>query len=188
MPWTIDIIVLQAMPMMADVVSGAMPEPAPPRPDESWWHWAVRSHAGRRALAELGCDVDVAAPWFYTVGGWHCEPWIDPGQDEPWPQFDGVVGQLREVIVAEPSAGVFHLVHRGAGADLEHVFVALNEDGTRAAIGRVSELDNSIVSTSFRLAGPAHRQLQWLSQHYGNQTTAVTVAIDRLYHAERFGS
>ena len=36
-------------------------------------------------------------------------------------------------------------------------------------------------STSFRLSDPARRKLAELGETYGNQTTAVEVAIDRLH-------
>lgn len=40
-------------------------------------------------------------------------------------------------------------------------------------------------STSFRLSEPTLCQLQWLADRFGNKTTAVTIAIDRMYQAER---
>jgi len=40
-------------------------------------------------------------------------------------------------------------------------------------------------TTSFRLSDPTAHQLDWLAERYGNRTTAVTVAIDRLFAQQR---
>lgn len=39
--------------------------------------------------------------------------------------------------------------------------------------------------TSIRLSSTARQKLTWLTGHYGNQTTALEIAIDRLYVQER---
>jgi len=43
-------------------------------------------------------------------------------------------------------------------------------------------------STSFRLSQATEDRLAWLAARYGNKTTAVAIAIDRLYEAERQGA
>ena len=39
--------------------------------------------------------------------------------------------------------------------------------------------------SSFRVSDATAQQLAWLTQRYGNQTTVLTVAIDRFYRQER---
>jgi len=189
MDWEIEITIIAAMPAMADVISGTTPEPRPPRPDEHWWHWAVQTHAGRRALQAIECTIDPEAPWLNSAEGWRCQPWRDPGETEPSPQYDDAVGRLREAF-GEGLAGVFYCEREVAGPwprqHTDQAFVVVNEDGTRAAVGILSESEEDIapLPTSVRLSGPTRRRLRWLAQRYRNQTTVLQMAIDRMYREE----
>ena len=188
MPWTTEITIIAAMPAMADVLGGTVPEPRPPRANEQWWHWATCSHAGRRALEMIECDVDPEAPWMHSPSGWRCQPWLSPGESEPSPQFDGAVDQLREAF-GEGPVGAFYcerVLDEWSRRYADHTLIAVNEDGTRAAVGQAHERDedDAPLSTSVRLSGPTRRQLRWLAQRFLNQTTVITMAIDRMYHQE----
>lgn len=145
------IIILDAMPMVADVISGATPRPEPfvPSPPGThwtekrvWWHWAIQTHAGRRALLEIGTPINPDEPWDAVVdndgrGCWRAQPWADPGkQTVSWPNELAI---LREVI--EPDAGVFYIEHVNYNDGVNHTYdhrtlIAINEDGTRAGICR----------------------------------------------------
>jgi len=146
------IIILDATPMMADVISGAVPRPEPfqPSPDgtpwqetRSWWHYAVKTPAGHRALELIGCTVVVETPWKGTPDGWRVQPWEDPGLElrEISDQFGHIVSRLKEAI-GDTNAGTFFaevciLDFKTCEYVRSHqTMIALNIDGTRAAIAQ----------------------------------------------------
>jgi len=133
-----NITVLDATPMMADVISGATPEPKPHHDTTHWWHWAVKTHAGRRALELIGCTVDIEHPWVKEPDGWRIQPWVNPGSVDTPPQFNNVVGRLRDAL-GEPAGVFFVEVSTLDTVSLEYIYshqtmIAINIDGTRAAI------------------------------------------------------
>jgi hypothetical protein len=149
---TKQIIIIDATPAMADVISGATPRPEPftPSPPDTpwqeraiWWHWAVKTHAGRRALQEINAPIDPDQPWRYVVdddrrGAWRAMPWANPGQYTL--SWTNEIATLRDLI--EPNAGVFYVEHVNYGDGVHHTYdhktlIAINEDGTRAGICRV---------------------------------------------------
>lgn len=146
------ITIIDATPAMADVLSGAVEAPrefdpmAPGhgyRGRDCWWHWATRSLAGRRALAEIGCTVDPERPWNPGANDWYCRPWLDSGVPDTFCLFDGAGGQLRAAL-GVPGAGVFYVERCVLDALCvqyklsDPAMVAINEDGTRAAIARLA--------------------------------------------------
>ncbi len=145
-------IIIVATPMFADVFSGAVEEPrefdltAPGKGHcgtDCWWHWAARSHAGRRALAELGCTVDPERPWNPGTDSWRCQPWVNPGETDDLRQFNGAADRLRAAL-GVPLAGVLYVercVVNARSVKYERsapAMIAVNEDGTRAAVARLS--------------------------------------------------
>jgi len=138
--------------MMADVISGATPRPEPFKPSgprttwqkrRCWWHWAARSLAGQRALAYIGCTVPPKTPWQGGAGDWRLQPWIDVGEaaTETHNQFDDAVDDVRDFL-GEPLAGVMFAeickldFQTRKYIRSEQTFIAINVDGTRAAICR----------------------------------------------------
>jgi len=135
-----DIVIIDAIPAFADVFSGATPRPTSHNPADptqrAWWHWAVKTHAGRRALKMIGCDIDVEQPWNMGAGHWRTQPWDNPGVENPhYPE----VAMIRDIL-GEPGAGTFYaeiaeptyeqplIRHR------RQTLIAINQDGTRAAV------------------------------------------------------
>lgn len=144
-----NLVCLDATPMFADVFSGAVPRPEPfvPSPPETpwqekrcWWYWAAQTLAGRRALEFIKCPIPPDAPWEYH-DDWRLQPWIDEGKpaNDSDNQFDNAVNDIRDflgeplagVIYAEISAMNFATCHYERS---HHTFIAINIDGTRAAI------------------------------------------------------
>lgn len=105
------VIFHDAMPAMADVLSGSTHRPEPPTPGEDLIAWALRSHAGQHALAYIGAPTH--APITLLAA---------PGEIVN----DGAVVLARDWY-AEPLAIVLELHHNGA-----LWLIAINEDGTNA--------------------------------------------------------
>lgn len=105
------VIFHDATPAMADVISGSTHRPEPPATGENLIEWALRSHAGQRALSYIGAAPH--APITLLAA---------PGEIVT----DGAVYLARDAY-AEPLALVLALRHNGA-----MWLVALNEDGTGA--------------------------------------------------------
>ena len=105
------VIFHDAMPAMADVISASTHRPEPPAPGEDLIAWALRSHAGQRALAYIGAPTH--APITLLAA---------PGEIVN----DGAVFLARDWY-AEPLAIVLELRHNGA-----LWLIAINEDGTNA--------------------------------------------------------
>ncbi len=153
---------------VANVIVDAPAQPFEPSPKETdwrecrhWWHWAVKSPAGRAALAQAAIPINADEPWqnatieqwdgkspVYdgaTLGKyWRAQPWIDEGEpaNDTSDQFNGAVSAARTAL-GEPLAGVFYceLVTYGVGASLtgsHQTFVAVNHAGTRAVVLQVS--------------------------------------------------
>jgi len=146
-------LTLDATPMFADVISGALPRPEPfhPSPDDTrwrdrrcWWHYAVNTLAGRKALEYIGCTVNTNEPWVSSTDGWRVQPWIDRGEiaNECDNQFGGSVEKLRDAI-GDPTAGVFYAEKCRLGYQAvqfvrsNQTMICLNRDGTRAAIAQI---------------------------------------------------
>lgn len=119
MTTTHPVIFHDAMPAMADVLSASTHRPEPPAPGEDLIVWALRSHAGQRALAYIGAPTH--APITLLAA---------PGEIVN----DGAVVLARDWY-AEPLAIVLELRHNGA-----LWLIAINEDGTNACTIAVAGL------------------------------------------------
>jgi hypothetical protein len=139
---------LDAMPMMADVISGAVSRPDPFHPSpvgtswqkkRCWWHYAVKTPAGKKALELIGCTVDIEHPWEKSNDGWRVQPWTDRGEIDTPQLFGNAVAKLREAI-GDSDAGVFFAeicnlnIQTCEYIRSHQTMIALNIDGTRAAI------------------------------------------------------
>ena len=148
-----DILIFDAVPAMADVISGAVPEPKAPGAGQVWWHWATRTLGGRRALDYIGCTVRPKTPWQQSADGWRVQPWCDPNQADQLGQFDHAVDVIRDAL-GEPGAGVLYaeiaLPNPSGQTAIDgyirshRTMVAVNVDGTRAAVYRVSVFGNEV--------------------------------------------
>ncbi len=139
------IIVIDATPMFADVFSGNTPRPAewpamPGRygPEPPYYIWAVQSHAGRKALAALGVTIDYERPWRQSTD-WRVSPKLDYGEANRSLCWREEAEALR-VALGVQLAGVIYGERCGlnpyscAFERGDPFMVALNEDGTRAAV------------------------------------------------------
>lgn len=107
------VLVHDATPAMADVLSGSTHRPEPPAPGDDIFRWAMNTHALLRAVMYIAGDrrVDLATVML-----------AQPGEDSD----DDNVALAREMF-GEPDACVLAMVNQS-----ECWLIALNEDGTRA--------------------------------------------------------
>ncbi len=99
----------------------------------TWWRRALRSHAGRKVLAELSIPV---SPEGTLPADWQAHPLVGPDDPRLEAALPVTVGVLREAVC--PRAGVMFLERRGeAGRDgrrTELHLCAIDPEGTRAAL------------------------------------------------------
>jgi hypothetical protein len=139
------IVIYDAIPAMADVISGAVKRPIPFHATKktNWWQWAIASLAGQKALQILGIPCNYAEPWKESFVDknhyWRFQTWIDPSKiaDAIDNQFEGAVDDIRTAL-GEKLAGVFYceLVDQTPltrNSYSRKTFIAINIDGTRAA-------------------------------------------------------
>jgi hypothetical protein len=117
---------VDAMPMMADVVSGSSPRPEPYSGEGDYLDWARQTHAVRR-IAET---LDEPRDWQLVAG---------PGEE---PSSWRLEVETLRITISDASAGV--ILTDGLGPDddglrLDRYLIAPNEDGTRAAYLSVPE-------------------------------------------------
>lgn len=142
---TRDYVTIDAMPLMADIYSGAVPEPAPWRPrqiemqgpagpymlpDPPYWQWAKATLAVQAVIRWLGLDDDPETG--DPVRRW--QPWRDPGDTdllampEETQTLLELIGEGGGIIYTEMSwtrsTGIYNH-YRG-------YLIAVNQDGTRA--------------------------------------------------------
>ncbi len=175
--WTTNphpVLVHDAMPAMADVISGATHRPEPLAPGEDVHRWAMNTHAWLRALIYIAGDADVQhnwTPYFHTKGDEESErefaasglAWIlftNYARDKtlfvdllagPGEESDNPDVTLAREVFCEPAACVLALENGP-----ERWLIALNEDGTRACTVHLDagdELPDSQLLRDWRAAG-----------------------------------
>jgi len=132
---------INASDEFASVIDHALASAIDTETDQGcWWHWAIRSDAGIRAIYDAGVRVNIDRPWRGLVdddhrGHWRAQPWCDPGENShSWPD---AVAALRQEI-GEDAAGIFfveHVKYHHSGVHpTDHMtLIAISQDGKRSA-------------------------------------------------------
>jgi len=117
---------------------------------EYWWHWAIRSAGGQRAVEDAGVMVNIMRPYLGIpdpddrYGYWRASPWIDPGEPSDGHLWSEKLDSLREQLGED--AGVFFIEHinhnTGPGMETRRSYefqtlIAVSADGKRSAWERV---------------------------------------------------